>query len=294
MPVKNIISCLILFAATFTVCAEQPTQWHFLGAGKNNAISGITTIDAEHFLVAMDGRKPEHPRLAILDWKKGQKPVLNKIDWCDQDNFPEDMEAVTQIPNQKEYLLLESKGSVTRIQLAENNHCKITAQFELPNLTADTNMEGLALHCFAENCFLVWAERGDDKMPAKVSWAHFDIAENELDDPKAESFEFKAPYPLKNLRSISDLAIDAKGQLWAAATSDPGDEGPFSSAIYHLGAFEQHKNHVHWKAAKDIKPVARYEKDNVKIEGITFTAAGLLMGSEDENLGGKVAVLPVK
>lgn len=294
MQVKHLLSTLLLFATSFSACAEQAAQWHFLGEGKNNAISGISSIDAEHFLVAIDGRKPQHPRLAILSWKKAQKPVLTQLDWCDKNNLPVDLEAVTQIPNRKEYLLLESKGSVTRIQLEENNSCKVTAQFDLPAATADSNMEGLALHCFGENCLLAWAERGDDKTPAKLSWARFDIEENKLDVPEAKPFEFKASYPKQNMRSVSDLAIDNKGQLWVAAASDPGDEGPFHSAIYNLGLFVQHENHIALNVAKEIKPVARYETENVKIEGIVFTPDGLLMGAENENLGGKVAILPLK
>lgn len=301
MSVKHLLSSLLLSAAAFTVCAEQPPQWHFLGAGKNNAISGMSGIDGEHFLVAIDGRKPEHPRLGLLTWKKSQKPVLSLLEWCDKNNLPQDLEAVTLIPNhqesiskQKEYLLLESKGSVTRIQLENNNSCKVTAKFDLPNAVADSNMEGIAVHCFGNSCLLAWAERGDDKTPAKLSWVPFNLENNQLDEPENKPFEFKAPFPQQNLRSISDLAIDPKGQIWASASSDPGDEGPYSSAVYNLGAFVQHENHIDLAVAKEIKPVARYEKENVKIEGLVFTPAGLVMGTENENLGGKVAILPIK
>ncbi len=301
MPVKHILSTVLLLAAAFSVCAEPSTQWHFLGEGKNNAISGITSIDGEHFLVAIDGRKPEHPRLALLTWKKSQKPALNLLDWCDKNNPPVDLEAVTAIPNHqesrpkyREYLLLESKGSVTRIQLENNNSCKVTAKFDLPNAVADSNMEAIAIHCFGSSCLLAWAERGDDKTPAKLSWAHFNIEDNQLDEPENKPFEFKAPFPQQNLRSISDLAIDSKGEIWVSASSDPGDEGPYSSAIYHLGSFVQRENHIDLNVAKEIKPLARYEKENVKIEGLVFTPEGLLMGVENENLGGKVAILPIK
>lgn len=294
MQIKHLLSSLLLFAVAFTVCAEPATQWYSVGKGKNNAISGISSIDAEHFLVAIDGRKPEHPRLAILNWKKAQKPVLTQIDWCDKANLPVDLEAVTEIPNQKEYLLLESKGAVTRIQLEENNSCKVTAQFDLPTATADSNMEGLALHCFGENCVLAWAERGDDKTPAKLSWTRFEINDNQVHTAELKSFEFKASYPKQDMRSVSDLTIDSKGQLWAAAASDPGDEGPFHSAIYNLGTFALHEKQITFNNAKEIKPVAKYETENVKIEGIVATPNGVLLGAENENLGGKVAIFPLK
>lgn len=295
MPVKHLLSTALLFSISVAVFAEQPTEWHFLGKQKDNGISGITAIDEEHFLVVHDRKKPHDPRLSILNWKKGGKPFYTRLEWCDNDNFPVDLEAITAIPNHKnEYLLLESKGKVTRIQFSDPNLCKVTAQFDLPTATAKSNMEGLALHCFTEDCLLAWGERGDDKTPAVLSWAQFDIKENQLNTTDVKSFEFKAPYPQANLRSISELAIDNSGKVWVASSSDPGDEGPFQSALYHLGGFTQAKNQIEWKAMKEIKPFARYETDNVKIEGLVFTPKGVIMGAENENLGGKIAITPLK
>lgn len=294
MSVKHLLSAL-LFSVSWSVLADQPTQWHFLGAEKNNGISGISGIDAEHFLVVHDRKKPDQPRLSVLTWRKDQKPFLTGIEWCDKENFPVDLEAVTAIPNHKnEYLLLESKGKVTRIALEESKACKVTAQFDLPSATAKSNMEGLALHCFSEDCVLAWAERGDDKTPASLTWAKFDIKENQLEELQAQPFEFKAPYPKTHLRSISALAIDENAKVWAAASSDPGDDGPFQSAIYQLGTFTHPDNQLVWNVAKDIKPVVRYEQENVKIEGLFFTPKGLILGAENENLGGKIAITPVK
>lgn len=147
-----------------------------------------------------------------------------------------------------------------------------------------------------ENCLLAWAERGDDKLPARLSWANFQIEENQLDETTLKTVHFKAPYPKQlNQRSMSDLAIGAKGQLWVAATSDPGDDGFYHSAIYNVGNFVAQEKQFDLKIAeKATSPVARFDSENVKIEGLVVTPAGLLLGSEDENLGGKVAILPLK
>lgn len=297
MPVKHLFSALLLFSVTLPSFAEKPIQWHFLGKEKINGISGIAGIDEEHFLVVHDRKKPNEPRLSIVTWKKAEKPFLTKLEWCDTSDFPVDLEAVTAIPNHKnEFLVLESKGKVTRIQLENNNaSCKVLADFELPTATSESNMEGLALHCFGEDCLLAWAERGDDKLPAKLFWSRFDVKENELETPQSEPFEFNAPYPaVDHRRSISELAIDQTGKIWASATSDPSDVGTFLSAIYNLGAFSHHGNQIEWTANKKIEPFLRYENDNVKIEGFFFTPSGLIMGSEDEILGGRIAFKPIK
>lgn len=295
MQVKHLLSALLLLSVPATVFAEQPVQWHLLGKQKINGISGITGIDEEHFLVVHDRKKPYEPRLSVVTWKKGEKPFLTRFDWCDSDNFPTDLEAITAIPNhKKEYLVLESKGKVTRIQLEETNSCKVTAEFDLPTATSESNMEGLALYCFADDCLLAWAERGDDKIPAKLSWSRFNVEENELETPQGQPFEFMAPYPKINHRSISELAIDQSGKVWASAVSDPSDVGTFQSAIYNLGAFTQHGKQVEWSANKKIEPFARYDNDNVKIEGLFFTPTALIMASEDEVLGGRIAIKSLK
>lgn len=295
MQVKRLFSALLLLLPC-TIFAEQAMQWHLLGTEKINGISGISGIDEEHFLVVHDRKKPNEPRLSIVTWKKNEKPFLSRLDWCDSDNFPVDLEAVTAIPNfPKEYLVLESKGKVTRIQLTENNSCKILADFDLPTATEKSNMEGLALYCVGNDCVLTWAERGDDETPAKLSWARFDTKENNVESPETDPFEFSAPYPeAKDHRSISELAIDNTGNVWASATSDPSDVGTFKSAIYNLGTFLHHENQIVWNPSKNIVPFARYEKDNVKIEGLVFTANGLIMASEDEVLGGRIAIKPLK
>lgn len=294
MSAKHLFSALLL-SMPLTVLAEPSSEWYFLGAEKDKGISGISGIDDEHFLVVVDRKKPHEPRLSVLTWKKDQKPFLTGIDWCDNEHFPVDLEEIAAIPTHKrEYLLMESNGKVTRIQLEENNACQVTARFDLPTATPKSNMEGLALHCFEDDCVLAWAERGDDKTPAILSWAQFDTKENQLKMPVAKPFEFKAPYPKAHLRSISALAIDGSGKIWAAASSDPGDDGPFESALYHLGSFTHTDHQITWNAAKDIKPVVRYEHENVKIEGLFASPHGLVMGAENENLGGKIAILPLK
>lgn len=296
MSVKNLFSIVLLFSVASSVFAEQrATQWHLLGKGKINGISGISVIDEEHFIVVHDRKKPNEPRLGIVTWKKSTIPTLSPLGWCDVENFPIDLEAITAVPNYpKQYLVLESKGKVTRIQLDDNNACKVIAKFELPALTSTSNIESLALHCIKENCVLAWADRGDDKMAAKFSWTTFDTKTNALQETSVKTFEFNAPYPQTNHRSISDIAINTNGNVWVSAASDPSDVGTFYSAIYNLGTFTTRENKIIWQASKEAESIAKFENDNVKIEGLVFTPTVLIIGSEDEDLGGKIAAMPLK
>jgi hypothetical protein len=220
--------------------------------------------------VVHDNKKINEPRLSQLNWQEDLPPRLQKMAWCDAQKLPIDLEAITAIPEHNSaFLVLESRGQVTRIRV-ENNHCDVVAEFSLPNATTKSNMESLALF----HNILVWAERGDDEKPAKMSW------ENTMD--------FFAPYPNEHRRSISEIAIDQSGVLWVSAASDPGDNGVFQSALYQLGQFVDDKAGIHWNAYGDISIQSQYE--NVKVEGLTFVGDKLIMGSDDENLGSKIAV----
>jgi hypothetical protein len=295
MTIKHFLS--FFFSMLLISCAQaekNSSEWHLLGKGKINGVSGIAVIDNEHFLVVHDRKKKEEPRLSTVSWKKGQIPVSSPLPWCDMDNVPVDLEAVTAIPNfPKQYFVLESKGKVTRIQLEDNNTCKVTAKFDLPNAVAESNMEGIGLYCTTDNCVLAWAERGDEKTAAKFSWSLFDVNGNEFKET-VNSFEFNTPYPQVNQRSISDIAISPAGNVWVSSASDPSDIGTFYSAIYDLGAFVEQNSQIVWQAAKEVQTVAKYEYDNVKIEGLTFTSDALIMGSEDEILGGRISAKPLK
>jgi len=283
---------LFTFCFALTGCAKDTIQWHSLGETKSIGVSGIATIDKEHFLVVHDGKKTEHPRLGVVTWQEGKEPALAQLDWCDKTTLPIDLEAITAIPNHEhDYLVLESKGSVSRIQLQGINNCKTTAHITLPTATAQSNMEALALHCFGADCILIWAERGDDKQAAKLSWAKFDSDKNTIASTQVKTFEFTASYPGLNRRSISDIAIDKQGAMWVSSASDPGDEGPFQSAIYRLGAFSMNNSEINWiPSSNNTQPVAKYETDNIKIEGISFIQDDLIMGTDDENKGSKIMI----
>ncbi len=279
-------SLSVVLSMMLAGCGFQSTakDWYAVSSEKNLGISGIVAIDRENFLVVHDNKKINEPRLSQLNWQEDLPPRLQKMAWCDAQKLPVDLEAITAIPEHNSaFLVLESRGQVTRIRV-ENNHCDVVAEFSLPNATTKSNMESLALF----HNILVWAERGDDEKPAKMSWGEYDVQNNRITLSKENTMDFFAPYPNEHRRSISDIAIDNTGVLWVSAASDPGDNGVFQSALYQLGQFVDDKAGIHWNAYGDISIQSQYE--NVKVEGLTFVGDKLIMGSDDENLGSKIAV----
>ncbi|MBT3763230.1 MAG: hypothetical protein HOF82_04765 [Candidatus Marinimicrobia bacterium] len=95
-------------------------------------------------------------------------------------------------------------------------------------------------------------------------------------------FEFGLPIPKTHRRNIADLAIKEDGSLWTSATSDPGDYGPFTTAIYELGSI----NHagtftpIHPKLLKPIIVIA-----GQKVEALMFHKEHLVLMTDNENFG---------
>ncbi len=279
----------VVFSIMLAGCSHHinSTDWYSVSTEKTLGISGIAAVDSENLLVIHDNKKNNEPRLSQISWLQDAPPVLNKLDWCSEQKRPIDLEAIAAIPSHdSEFLVLESRGQVTRIQF-HHSHCDVISQFMLPNTTSQSNIESLALLHLSAHTILVWAERGDDQQPAKMWWGEYDSQNNHITLSSLHAIDFFTPYPTENRRSISDIAINKDGTLWVSAVSDPGDDGVFQSALYTLGRFIDGNAGIYWKPYSDLSSQAQY--DNVKIEGLTFIENTLIMGSDDENLGAKIA-----
>lgn len=279
----------ILFLTLLVGCYYQPptVDWQVVGTEKTVGISGIAALDKTHFLVVHDNKKAHEPRVSLLSWSQDTPPHLQDMTGC-RLPFTIDLEGIVALPSvSNTFLLLESQGRLTRIRV-DGKQCDVLAQFALPNATAHSNIESVAIFQGALHTVLVWAERGDDERPAQMSWGTFDVQNNHVSLSEGNTMAFFAPYPNAHRRSISDMAIDEQGKLWVSAVSDPGDNGVFHSALYNLGQFVEDKAGEHW-VVHDAWPIAA-QYDNVKIEGLTFVGGRLLMGTDDENFGSKVAV----
>ena len=99
------------------------------------------------------------------------------------------------------------------------------------------------------------------------------------------------PIPKTNKRNIADLAINSEGEIWSSATSDPGDNGPFSTAIYEIGII----NNV--GIFKPIHP--NLQKPHMvfsdqKVEAITFKKRDLILITDNENFGSTFLLIKSK
>ncbi|MEU9114379.1 hypothetical protein AB0D04_21965 [Streptomyces sp. NPDC048483] len=279
-----------LIAPAAPAGAAPAVDWQRAGDGITSGISGIVVDgregDAVDTLAVRDNKNPGENRLVAVRYVPDAKPQVKPLEWSGE--LPVDLEAIDAVPGRDhEYVALASRGTAYRIHV-EKGTAKVVSTFPLPGVSSDGNYEGFALTATKDGIAAVWADRGQDDRPAKLTTATWDRDTNSFG--KRDSAEFRAPYPDQDVRHISDVKISAAGDLTVSSASDPGDDGPYDSALYDAGHLSVGKGGDAHLDASD-KPHRLGTFSGHKIEALVClpgSRAGIL-GTDDENDGGSVA-----
>lgn len=297
-----------LFISFFTLLTVQ------LYASPLNAplgYSGMAKIDSHTYIVVHDKKVYEDGnRLGILRIQQDNNPEYIPIkvdDWKHDDGQSNDLESICVIPDHpSDFLAAESgywKGQYGRIFHLKLNAelAEVVSVYHLPLILDNNenqegdNFEGMTCVKHNNQILLIIGERGGsnayehgilrlgvlDYDNTKLSWKKYEKG--------AISVTAPGSWISPNLkRDISDLYADEKGILWAAATEDAGDKGPFRSIIYKVATIG--------KGTRDpitIMPVSKaaWVIDGFKVEalaGPTDIVPGSFMSfaTEDESLNG--------
>lgn len=245
--------------------------WTQVGKGITAGISGAAATPTG-WVVVRDNKSAGQNRIALLS----RSGVLTPLAWPGTE--PQDLEAIAAIPNQPgRYAAITSTGQGTIVGVSGATVSKVSS-FTLPRGSSD--IEGLAIVRISETNVAVWAKRGSSSTPATVYAATFKVSAGTFGPVVTGSVTVK--YPTANVRHVADLAI-SNGRLLGAAASDPGDDGPFDSALYNLGSVGLTSG----KATLSLttpRSLATYPGH--KIEAVACSGTTGLLGSDDENKGG--------
>ena len=105
------------------------------------------------------------------------------------------------------------------------------------------------------------------------------------------SYTLDLKEPMKNKRNIADLSINQNGDIWTSATSDPGNNGPFSTALYDIGKINPAGKFelIH----PDLqKPVMIFKHQ--KVEAMLFHDSDLILMTDNENFGSTFLLIKTK
>ncbi|MFI9456772.1 hypothetical protein [Amycolatopsis sp. NPDC052450] len=262
--------------------------WESIGTGMTSGVSGVAVLardgDRIDALVVRDNKKPGENRAVQVRLEDGKVSKVDPIGWPGE--LPVDLEAAEGVPGRTgEFIALASDGKGFHIKL-KDRRLKVLGAFRVPTGDPDDNYEGFALKKVNDRLFAIWADRGQDARPATLYSAEFSVSKLSFKKPK--SVPFRVPYPATDVRHTSDVEITADDRVLVSAASDPGDEGPFDSAVYAAGVLRSDGS-----IALSPVPAKIGDFPGHKIEALTClsrSCGSLLYGTDDEAAGGRLRI----
>jgi hypothetical protein len=294
---RLILTLVVLSVLLFISQRVFAQEWRPVRGGIPFGISGMALVQQQEdnldFLIVHDNKKPNQGRLAIISLKGKNQPDYFPLNWPSNIKLPIDLEALTTIPNtnNSDFIALSSNGKAYHLTLdATNKNISVVKEFNLPAFPLNSNFESFNLQDINGTIVAMWAHRGEGKQPAKIYWGIFDL--NKYQITTAGSANFTVPFPSGNVRHISDIKVDSAGIVYISSASDAGDDGPFQSAVYVAGYLGFNGNKIFWRQNSQLFPIYRDEYHKIEgLELVSGAAGGVIVGTDDENLGSSVYVV---
>ncbi len=280
-------------------------------------VSGIAHFDSERFLIVSD-TKAHNPKprlwMGTLEDEKCRFKAVPVEGWETIRARSNDLEGICALPGSSDrFLVTESgyfKGQGGRIfclsiNAEDSNHpvaqcLDYFRPFPIPEdggpvyRTPDhLQIEGIeALPHPQGGYILLLGLRGNSANPSALVYGH-------LKDGHFQELG-RSPIDLRHIiegcRSCSDLHLvksdDNTYRVLSVATTDPGELGPFTSAICEVGTFDGKS-----LTFTPCEPKVIQRVPGLKVEALgqtpeIITGSELIIGSDDEGYGGAVRPLP--
>ncbi|MFD5557313.1 hypothetical protein ACFWIA_26170 [Streptomyces sp. NPDC127068] len=293
--VAALLSGLVLAAPA--TAAPPEDGWAQTGTGITAGISGIAVTGQDgtavtETVVVHDNKRTGQPRVSRIRSAPGGTPRVDVLRW-DGEREPVDLEALSAVPGVPgELVALESSGRGYHLRLA-GDAVRVLREFTVPGVEAGSGRNHEAFHLTGTPGRLtaVWAHRGQDEDPAVLYTAALDW--RSLTFGTRRSAEIRVPFPATHVRHISDLAVSPSGRVTVTSASDPGDDGPFDSAVYDVGRVVTGGLDGP-RPAPRARPLRLAVFPGHKIEALACASAGrAVLGTDDENAGGSWRVTPL-
>ena len=291
---KKYIYTLIIYLFIFIgfSCQKEmlsiDKRWQYVSGKRDLSISGISpTTNKDKYLVVHDNKKKGQLRVGLIDLSADS--LYRGLDWP-AENLPIDLEALSNIPGfENEYIAMGSWGFCYWIKVdLKTKTIDLIKEFRIPDSGPPLNLESFLVFVENNNWYVAWAHRGSDEETSILFWGSISLLDKEIKIDVEDSAFVNVPWPVVAKRHMTDMDIDNNKILWASATSDPGDEGPFSSAIYKIGSFKIVNKKMKFILAKSFPKQFVFEKN--KVEAITINNNKMVFGTDDENLGAALII----
>lgn len=282
--------------------------------------SGMEKLGSQSYLVVYDIKNfKEGTRVAIInvtDEAIQVSPI--RVSGWGEEGISSDLESICKIPGTtNEYLIAESgnwKGNLGRIFHIKIDTTQQSARvlgttklpfkhINSPGIIGDQYESILCLPYNETERILILGERGGSEINPRgtIKWGIYNVSTHQLQfsDTGIKGITVNAPgnwTDPKNKRDITDLHMDAEGGIWAAASEDTGDVGPFYSVIYKLGQVNTSNKEQPLTIYSDFTTWTSIP--GFKIEALSEPSrhiqSTLSFGTEDEIYGGVWRAISIK
>lgn len=242
-----------------------------------------------------DVKAGDFERVSLLRFAPDGRPISTQIaaDWS-RSGIPDDLEAACSLDSKTgRFLVFESgstrenlvkvKPKVIEMQLeTHGDAARVVATRTWERETYPGEIEGAL--CLSEDVVILGVRKFSQRGQVVLLKMH-------LSDPSKyvvmQSMPIAHAMPFGHYnRAVSDLYLDSRQQLWAVATRDHEDRGPFASLVYRLGEVN---------AAGEMKlrlrPDAFVPIAALKVEALAPMNQNVLVASDDEVFGSTVRSL---
>tara|TARA_B100000959_G_scaffold280697_1_gene343035 strand:- start:327 stop:1220 length:894 start_codon:yes stop_codon:yes gene_type:complete len=285
-------SIIYLFILILFSCQKElipiDERWQFISGKRELAVSGISpTTDKDKYLVVHDNKKKGQLRVGLIDI--GADSLYIGLEWPTE-TLPMDLEALSDIPGlENEYIAMGSWGFCYWIKLdLQSQTIDLIKEFRIPGSGPPLNLENLLILGEGDNLYVAWAHRGSDHEESILYWGSISLFDEDIAISVIDSVFINIPWPLTAKRHMSDMDIDNNNILWTSATSDPGDDGPYKSAIYKIGLFEIVKEKINFNISQPFTKQFVFEKN--KVEALAVINNKIVFATDDENLGSAINI----
>ncbi len=261
----------------------------------------------EVFLICHDARdnaaERDLPRLAIVRTPVDPDGITVEELHVDFPSVPNDLESIARLPGRDEALLVESNAdgddpdpTIYLARWDKNLDVEIVGSVPWPKTPEPlTNVEATAVATVGGRDYFVYAERAQGSDTTRINMTRLTVGRSGAITfgRKWTSVSFTAPEP-PGARPASGLDIDAKGNLYVSAAYDPGDLGPFDSAVYRA-ATVQRGGPLGARLAP-VKPAQMLARSSgLKVEGVALVSGSfpIFISDDDEDYGGLLRQLRV-
>ncbi|MEG3629954.1 hypothetical protein [Streptomyces poriticola] len=278
----------------------------WLATRRGSAAPGGDEEPQQVFLVCHDTRdndaERDLPRLSIV--KTPVDPdgiVVRELD-IDFPSVPNDLESIARLPGRNEALLVESNAdgddpdpTIYLARWDQDLQVSIAGSVPWPSTPQPlVNVEASAVATVRGHDYFVYAERAEGSDTTLVNMTRLTVGRDGRITFGTEwvSVPFTAAQP-PGARPASGLDIDGEGNLFISSAYDPGDLGPFDSAVHRAARIRP--GGPLGAELVPARPQLLARSSGLKVEGVALVTGSfpVFISDDDEDYGGLLRQLRV-